>query len=112
MFARVVSTLGKHGGDLGAVDIVTPDAKQMTRDITVRARDAAHQEELVSSVRSLPKVKIINVSDRVFLLIWEVNWGFVIRFLSLRATHYQWPIRRASRACVKPLPLTTGKPGN
>jgi len=68
MFARVVSTLGKHGGDLGAVDIVTPDAKQMTRDITVRARDAAHQEELVSSVRSLPKVKIINVSDRVFLL--------------------------------------------
>jgi len=68
MFARVVSTIGKHGGDLGAVDIVTPDAKIMTRDITVRARDTAHQEELVSSVRSLPKVKVINVSDRVFLL--------------------------------------------
>jgi len=68
MFARVVSTIGKHGGDLGAVDIVTPDSKLMTRDITVRARDAAHQEELVASVRSLPKVKVINVSDRVFLL--------------------------------------------
>jgi malate dehydrogenase (oxaloacetate-decarboxylating) len=68
MFARVVGTIGKHGGDLGAVDIVTPDAKIMTRDITVRARDAAHQEELVSSVRRLPLVKVINVSDRVFLL--------------------------------------------
>jgi malate dehydrogenase (oxaloacetate-decarboxylating) len=68
MFARVVSTIGKHGGDLGAVDIVTPDSKIMTRDITVRARDTAHQEELVSSVRALPKVKVINVSDRVFLL--------------------------------------------
>lgn len=68
MFARVVDTLGAHGGDLGAVDIVTPDAKLMTRDITVRARDAAHQEELVSAVRRLPKVKVLQVSDRVFLL--------------------------------------------
>lgn len=68
MFARVVSAIGQHGGDLGAVDIVTPDGKVMTRDITLRARDSHHQEELVSAVRRLPKVKIINVSDRVFLL--------------------------------------------
>jgi malate dehydrogenase (oxaloacetate-decarboxylating) len=68
MFARVVSTIGKHGGDLGAVDIVTPDAKTMTRDITARARDAEHQEEIVSAVRHLRHFKIINVSDRVFLL--------------------------------------------
>lgn len=68
MFARVVSAIGRHGGDLGAVDIVTPDAKLMTRDITVRARDATHQDELVSSIRRLPQVKVINVSDRVFLL--------------------------------------------
>src|SRR5260370_1403352 len=68
MFARVVSTIGAHGGDLGAVDIVAPDAKLMTRDLTVRARDGAHQEELVSSVRRLANVKVINVSDRVVLL--------------------------------------------
>jgi malate dehydrogenase (oxaloacetate-decarboxylating) len=68
MFARVVSAIGAHGGDLGAVDIVTPDAKLMTRDITVRARDGAHQEEIVSAIRHLPKVRIVNVSDRVFLL--------------------------------------------
>ncbi len=68
MFARVVSTIGRHGGDLGAVDIVAPDANLMTRDITVRAHDEAHQEEIVSAVRLLPKVKVVNVSDRVFLL--------------------------------------------
>jgi malate dehydrogenase (oxaloacetate-decarboxylating) len=68
MFARIVSTIGKHGGDLGAVDIVAPDAKVMTRDITVRARDGAHQDEIVSSLRRLANVKVANVSDRVFLL--------------------------------------------
>ncbi len=67
-FARIVSTIGKHGRDLGAVDIVAPDAKMMTRDITVRARDVAHQEEVVAAVRRLPGVKVVNVSDRVFLL--------------------------------------------
>jgi malate dehydrogenase (oxaloacetate-decarboxylating) len=35
MFARIVNTIGKHGGDLCAVDIVTLDAKVMTRDIAV-----------------------------------------------------------------------------
>ncbi len=68
MFARIVSGIGRCGGDLGAVDIVTPDAKQMTRDISVRARDAAHQEEIVATVRRIAGVKVINVSDRVFLL--------------------------------------------
>src|SRR5215472_23445 len=68
MFARVVNTIGKHGGDLGPVDIVTPDAKFMTRDITVRARDREHEEEIVSSLRHLASVKVVNVSDRVFLL--------------------------------------------
>ncbi len=67
-FARIVGAIGKHGGDLGAVDIVTPDAKVMTRDITVRARDVAHQEEVVGAVRRLHGIKVVNVSDRVFLL--------------------------------------------
>jgi malate dehydrogenase (oxaloacetate-decarboxylating) len=66
--ARIVSAIGKDGGDIGAVDIVASDAKGMTRDITVRPRDAAHQEQIVARVRRLSGVKVINVSDRVFLL--------------------------------------------
>jgi malate dehydrogenase (oxaloacetate-decarboxylating) len=68
MFARIVGAIGRHGGDLGAVDIVAPDSKIMTRDITVRASDDTHQEALVASLRRLPDVKVVNVSDRVFLL--------------------------------------------
>jgi malate dehydrogenase (oxaloacetate-decarboxylating) len=67
-FARIVDTIGKLGGDLGAVDIVATDAKLMTRDVTVRARDEAHQEQIVSAVHHLGKVQVVNVSDRVFLL--------------------------------------------
>ena len=67
MFARIARTIGTHGGDLGAVDIVASEAK-MTRDITIRARDAAHQEEIIAAMRRLAGVKIVNVSDRVFLL--------------------------------------------
>ncbi len=68
MFARVINTIGKNGGDLGAVDIVSPDGKLMTRDISFRARDGAHQEAIVAALRRLPEVKILHVSDRVFLL--------------------------------------------
>jgi malate dehydrogenase (oxaloacetate-decarboxylating) len=68
MFARIAQTIGRHGGDLGAVDIVSPDAKSMTRDITVRAHSRGHTEEIVEAVRKIKTVKVVNVSDRVFLL--------------------------------------------
>jgi malate dehydrogenase (oxaloacetate-decarboxylating) len=67
-FARIVSTIGKHGGDLGAVDIVAPDSKVMTRDISVRARDAEHQNQIIEAVRRVNGIKVVSVSDRVFLL--------------------------------------------
>jgi malate dehydrogenase (oxaloacetate-decarboxylating) len=66
--ARIVSTIGKSGGDIGAVDIVASDSKGMTRDITVRPRNAIHQEQIITQVRHLKGVRVINVSDRVFLL--------------------------------------------
>ena len=68
MLARILSAVGKHGGDIGAVDIVASDSKSMTRDITVRPREAAHQEAILAGVRRLSGVRVINVSDRVFLL--------------------------------------------
>jgi malate dehydrogenase (oxaloacetate-decarboxylating) len=68
MFARLTRTIGRLGGDLGSVDIVNPDAKRMTRDITVRARDHAHMEAIVQAVRRLKDVTVVHVSDQVFLL--------------------------------------------
>ncbi len=68
MLARILGLIGKHGGDIGAVDIVTSDTRLMTRDITVRPRDVGHQELIIARVRRLAGVKVVNVSDRVFLL--------------------------------------------
>ncbi len=68
MFARITQVIGKHGGDLGAVDIVAADNKTMTRDVTVRARGQDHVQQIVSAIRRIDKVKVVNVSDRVFLL--------------------------------------------
>jgi malate dehydrogenase (oxaloacetate-decarboxylating) len=68
MFAQLTQTIGRLGGDLGAVDIVNPDAKRMTRDITVRARDHGHMEAIVQAIRKLKEVTVANVSDQVFLL--------------------------------------------
>jgi malate dehydrogenase (oxaloacetate-decarboxylating) len=68
MFARITQIIGRQGGDLGAVDIVNPDAKRMTRDITVRARDHEHIEAIVRAIHKLKDVIVANVSDQVFLL--------------------------------------------
>jgi len=67
-FAHIVNAIGRHKGDLGAVNIISPDAKVMTRDVTVQARDSAHQHQIVSAIRRLSGVKVADVSDRVFLL--------------------------------------------
>jgi malate dehydrogenase (oxaloacetate-decarboxylating) len=68
MFAKLTHTIGRLGGDLGAVDIVNPDAKHMTRDITVRARGHEHMEVIVQAIRKLKEVTVANISDQVFLL--------------------------------------------
>ena len=67
-FGRIVHTIGKHGGDLGAIDLVASDSTSMTRDVTVRARDEEHVKELVAAVRKVKNLKVVQVSDRVFLL--------------------------------------------
>jgi len=68
MFAKLTQAISRLGGDLGAVDIVNPDAKRMTRDVTVRARDHKHMEAIVQAIRKLKEVTVGNVSDQVFLL--------------------------------------------
>jgi malate dehydrogenase (oxaloacetate-decarboxylating) len=68
MFARIVQAVGAKGGDLGAVDIVTSQDGSMVRDVTARARDDAHVQEIIKAVKRIPKVKVLQTSDRVFLL--------------------------------------------
>ncbi|MCC7374478.1 MAG: NAD-dependent malic enzyme [Verrucomicrobiales bacterium] len=68
MFARLTQAIGQLGGDLGAVDIVSPDAKRMVRDITVKARDQEHVRSIVDALQKIRDVTVVHVSDQVFLL--------------------------------------------
>ena len=67
MLGEITSAIGYAGGDIGAIDTVSSSRRGMIRDITVNARDVAHGEKIAKSVRAVPGVKVLNVSDPVFL---------------------------------------------
>ncbi len=68
MLGRVTSEIGAVGGDIGAVDIVRVSPERIVRDITVNARDDSHGSEIIERVRHIEGVRVVNVSDRTFLL--------------------------------------------
>jgi malate dehydrogenase (oxaloacetate-decarboxylating) len=68
MLGRAASAIGEAGGDIGAVDLVESGRDHIVRDLTVKARDSEHGQEIVNRVRHLPGVRVVNVSDRTFLL--------------------------------------------
>lgn len=68
MFARIVQAIGSRGGDLGAVDIVSSQDGSMIRDVTARARDEVHVQDIIKAVKRISRVKVLHTSDRVFLL--------------------------------------------
>jgi malate dehydrogenase (oxaloacetate-decarboxylating) len=65
---RISSAIGEVDGLIGAVDIVRVTHEQITRDITVNARNVAHAQQIVDHIRSLEGVEVVSVSDRTFLL--------------------------------------------
>jgi malate dehydrogenase (oxaloacetate-decarboxylating) len=65
---KILTTVGEAGALVGAVDIVRIGDQRTIRDITVNARDSEHGEQVVKAVDDLPEVKVINVSDRTFLV--------------------------------------------
>ncbi|MGH7326057.1 MAG: malic enzyme-like NAD(P)-binding protein, partial [Candidatus Rokuibacteriota bacterium] len=68
MLGRVALAIGEAGGDIGAVDLVESGRDRVVRDITVKARDSHHGQEIVNRLRHVSGVRVINVSDRTFLM--------------------------------------------
>jgi malate dehydrogenase (oxaloacetate-decarboxylating) len=68
MLGRVTSAIGEAGGDIGAVDIVELLREVIVRDFTINARDDRHGQEIVAALRRLDAVRVVNVSDRTFLM--------------------------------------------
>ena len=68
MLGRVTSAIGKAGGDIGAIDLVVVGKSTITRDITFKASDESHGQQVVDAIRAVQGVKVGNVSDRTFLM--------------------------------------------
>jgi malate dehydrogenase (oxaloacetate-decarboxylating) len=68
MLGRVALAIGEAGGDIGAVDLVESQRDRVIRDITIKARDSVHGQQIVNRLRRLPGARVANVSDRTFLL--------------------------------------------
>src|SRR5262245_18938444 len=68
MFARILAAITRARGDMGSVDLVSAHGQHRVRDLTINARDEAHATRILESIRKIPGVQVVHVSDRVFLL--------------------------------------------
>ena len=68
MLGRVASAIGEEGGDIGAVDLVESQRQDVVRDITIKARDSEHGQQIVNRLRHVPGIRVVNISDRTFLM--------------------------------------------
>ncbi|CAN5900297.1 malate oxidoreductase [soil metagenome] len=65
---RILTTVGDVGGMVGAVDIVRMQEEKTIRDITVNAHDSDHGQQIVQAVDEMDDVRVVNTSDRTFLM--------------------------------------------
>jgi malate dehydrogenase (oxaloacetate-decarboxylating) len=68
MLGRVASAIGRAGGDIGAVDLVEMRRDLVLRDITIKARDSRHGQDIIDALRAVAGVRVANISDRTFLM--------------------------------------------
>jgi len=68
MLGKVTTAIGEVGGDIGAVDLSGHGKGTVIRDVTARARGIDHAQEIINAVKAIPGIKIVNVSDRTFLM--------------------------------------------
>ncbi len=65
---EITTAIGKAGGDIEGIDIVSVGKDFLIRDITVNAASESHDKEIVASVEDIDGVEVVNISDRTFLM--------------------------------------------
>src|SRR3954469_1700835 len=68
MLAQVAGAIGGAGGTIGAIDLVEADARHLVRDITVATLGPASWDALRDAIDALEGARVIDVTDRTFLL--------------------------------------------
>ena len=68
MLGELTTAIGRAGGDIGAIDIVSVSRDALVRDITVNAGSVEHEDQIVAAAGAVDGVEVVQVSDRVFLM--------------------------------------------
>ena len=66
-FGDVASAVSNAGGDIVSIDVIRSGPKESVRDITVEVSESA-SSRVVESLQNRDGIKLINVSDRTFLV--------------------------------------------
>ena len=67
-FIRVAHAIHESGGEVVAVDLINRGKDATIRDITVHLLKAENERDVIRSLSEISGVRIINVSDRTFLM--------------------------------------------
>jgi malate dehydrogenase (oxaloacetate-decarboxylating) len=67
-FAKLATVIAEENANLGAIDIVDVKRDKMVRDVTFDAQSESHARRVVERLKSMPGVRVLSASDRVFLL--------------------------------------------
>ncbi|HEV7744659.1 MAG TPA: malic enzyme-like NAD(P)-binding protein [Pyrinomonadaceae bacterium] len=65
---EVATAIGRAGGDIGAIDIVSAARDHIVRDITVNTVSSEHEDAIVKAVAAIDGITVEHVSDRTFLM--------------------------------------------
>jgi malate dehydrogenase (oxaloacetate-decarboxylating) len=68
MLAPAIQAIAAAGGNIGQIDLIEQNRKIVLRDITVDASSTEHAETIVSAVKALDEIKVLEVYDRTFNL--------------------------------------------
>lgn len=64
---EITTAIGRVGGDIEGIDIVSVGKDFLIRDITVNAASEKHDAEIVKSIEDIDGVEVVQTSDRTFL---------------------------------------------
>jgi malate dehydrogenase (oxaloacetate-decarboxylating) len=65
---EITTAIGRAGGDIEGIDIVSVGSNFLIRDITVNAASENHDQQIIDAVSLIDGVDVVNVSDRTFLM--------------------------------------------
>lgn len=68
MLGKVLSVIGRAGGNMGSIDIVGFREGYIIRDIEASAADLDTAKLITAAVRRIKEIKVLNVADRTLLI--------------------------------------------